>query len=249
MDPMTEETGLPASVETAWGLRERPSKGPKPGLSLDRIVAAAVKVAAAEGLAAVSMGRVAGELGASAMSLYRYVASKDELLALMVDAAVGPPPPASQPGEDWRARPVALGLVLLPGAGPASVGRARADRRAAHHAQRRRLDGGGPRLARRDRSRRGREAVRDPAAERLRPQRGDADGGRGRGRRGVGRGERLGGMEPPDHAPDRRAERFPALHRALDSGALDEVDDPDEDFGWRLERLLDGVDVLVRGRG
>jgi hypothetical protein len=29
---------------------------------------------------------------------------------------------------------------------------------------------------------------------------------------------------------------------------LDEVDDPDEDFGWRLERLLDGVDVLVRGR-
>ena len=45
------------------------------------------------------------------------------------------------------------------------------------------------------------------------------------------------------------AERYPALHRALESGALDEVDDPDEDFGWRLERLLDGVDVLVRGRG
>ena len=44
------------------------------------------------------------------------------------------------------------------------------------------------------------------------------------------------------------AERFPALHRALESGVLDEVDDPDEDFGWRLERLLDGVDVLVRGR-
>ena len=44
-------------------------------------------------------------------------------------------------------------------------------------------------------------------------------------------------------------ERFPALHRALDSGVLEQVDDPDEGFGWRLERLLDGVDALVRERG
>ena len=45
------------------------------------------------------------------------------------------------------------------------------------------------------------------------------------------------------------AERFPALHRALESGVLEEDDDADEDFGWRLERVLDGVDVLVRERG
>ena len=98
---MTEETGLPASVETAWGLRERPSKGPKPGLSLDES-SLGRQVAAAEGLPRC---RWAGgrRARASTMSLYRYVASKDELLALMVDAAVGPPPPASQPGEDWRA--------------------------------------------------------------------------------------------------------------------------------------------------
>ena len=44
------------------------------------------------------------------------------------------------------------------------------------------------------------------------------------------------------------AERFPALHRALASGVLDEDDDPDEDFGWRLDRVLDGVEVLVRER-
>jgi hypothetical protein len=69
------ETGLPASIEAAWGLRERPAKGPKPGLSLDRIVEAAVGVAATEGLAAVSMGRVAKELSVSTMSLYRYVAA------------------------------------------------------------------------------------------------------------------------------------------------------------------------------
>lgn len=63
-DAVTEKNGsgggdLPASLEAAWGLRDRPAKGPKPGLSLERIVAAAVGVAASDGLAAVSMGRVA----------------------------------------------------------------------------------------------------------------------------------------------------------------------------------------------
>src|SRR6266511_609170 len=87
-------TGLPASLEAAWGLRARPSKGPKRGLSLERIVEAAVKVAASDGLEAVSMGRVAGDLGVSTMSLYRYVAAKDELLALMVDATAASPPAA-----------------------------------------------------------------------------------------------------------------------------------------------------------
>ena len=66
-------TGLPATIAAAWGLRARPGKGPKPGLSLERIVAAAIRVATADGLAAVSMSRVAAELGAATMSLYRYV--------------------------------------------------------------------------------------------------------------------------------------------------------------------------------
>ena len=59
------ETGLPASIETAWGIREPPGKGPKRGLSLDRIVSAAVDVASSEGLEAVSMSRIAAELGAA----------------------------------------------------------------------------------------------------------------------------------------------------------------------------------------
>jgi len=98
-----EQQDLPASVAAAWGVRDRPHKGPKPGLSLERIVAAAVQVADAEGLAAVSMSRVAAELGTAPMSLYRYVAAKDELLALMFDAAYGPSP--TGPGGDagWRA--------------------------------------------------------------------------------------------------------------------------------------------------
>src|SRR5689334_7765306 len=96
-------TGLPASIEQAWGVRQRPTKGPKRGLSLERIVDAAVKIAGSDGLAAVSMSRVAADLGASTMSLYRYVAAKDELLALMLDAATGAPPDVPVPGEDWRA--------------------------------------------------------------------------------------------------------------------------------------------------
>ncbi|WP_406463681.1 TetR/AcrR family transcriptional regulator [Streptomyces sp. NBC_00111] len=97
-------TGLPASIEAAWGLRDRPVKGPKPGLTLDRIVGAAVSVAAAEGLSAVSMGRVAKELGASTMSLYRYVSAKEELYVLMQEAAMGTPPPLSEAEEQagWR---------------------------------------------------------------------------------------------------------------------------------------------------
>lgn len=101
-DPV-EGTGLPASLEMAWGLRERPGKGPRPTLTLPRIVDAAVSLAATEGMDAVSMGRVAKELGVSTMSLYRYVTAKDELYILMADAGVGTPPePSGGPGAGWR---------------------------------------------------------------------------------------------------------------------------------------------------
>jgi AcrR family transcriptional regulator len=94
--------GLPPSLAAAWGLRERPGKGPKRGLSLEQIVAAGVRVAAADGLAAVSMARVAAELGAGTMALYRYVNAKSELIDLMVDAAFGPPPPLPESATTWR---------------------------------------------------------------------------------------------------------------------------------------------------
>src|SRR5580658_7206567 len=90
--------GLPGGVAAAWGVRERSHKGPRPALSLSRIVAAAVRVADTEGLDAVSMGRVAAELGAAPMSLYRHVSAKEELLRLMVDAAWGDSPGPLAPG-------------------------------------------------------------------------------------------------------------------------------------------------------
>ncbi|MFJ4765142.1 TetR/AcrR family transcriptional regulator C-terminal domain-containing protein [Streptomyces diastaticus] len=71
-------------------------------LTLGRIVAAAVTVADAEGLAAVSMRRVAAELGAATMSLYRHVADKDDLLTRMMDRVVAERPLPSDRPESWR---------------------------------------------------------------------------------------------------------------------------------------------------
>jgi AcrR family transcriptional regulator len=96
------ETGLPASYERVWGIRSSPTKGPKRAVSLDQIVEAGVQVALRDGIDAVSMARVAKEVGMSAMALYRYVASKNELLALMVDQAMGAMPDAAT-GDGWRA--------------------------------------------------------------------------------------------------------------------------------------------------
>ncbi|WP_019546712.1 TetR/AcrR family transcriptional regulator C-terminal domain-containing protein [Streptomyces sulphureus] len=100
---MHDQGELPRGVAAAWGLQPRRPKGPVPGLSVERIVAAAVAVADAEGLAAVSMGRVAKEVGASTMALYRYVAAKQDLYLLMHDAAAGPPPEEPASGG-WRER-------------------------------------------------------------------------------------------------------------------------------------------------
>lgn len=73
-------------------------------LTLDRIVAAAVAVADADGMAETTMRRIAAELGVATMSLYRHVPGKDELILAMVDAAIGEfPLPARRP-YGWRAR-------------------------------------------------------------------------------------------------------------------------------------------------
>lgn len=81
-------------------LRER---GDQPGLSLDQIVTATVRLLDADGLAAFSMRRLAGELGAAPMSLYWYVSTKDDLLELALDEVfgeIGLP----EPGGHWTER-------------------------------------------------------------------------------------------------------------------------------------------------
>jgi AcrR family transcriptional regulator len=240
------QPALPGSFAAAWGLRERPGKGPKRGLSLDRIVRAGLAVAAADGLAAVSMSRVATELGVGTMSLYRYVESKRALLDLMVDAGLGPPPPA-RPGASWRdgladwARAMLaayrgnLWAVQVPLSGPPATPNALGWLEQALSCMRE--TGLGPEekmsvillIANYVRYQATLEAQLDAAV-------------------------RMAGLEPSDLMAaynkllttvlDRQ--RFPEMLAVAESGVMGKADDWDDEFSFGLDRILDGVDVLVR---
>ncbi|MEV4012889.1 TetR/AcrR family transcriptional regulator [Nonomuraea angiospora] len=97
--------GDPArSLALLWRTSERASRKGKPELSVDRIVRAAIEVADAEGLPALSMRRVAERLGVGTMSLYTYVPGKPELFDVMLDTVYGETArPDDVPGG-WRGR-------------------------------------------------------------------------------------------------------------------------------------------------
>jgi AcrR family transcriptional regulator len=97
-------TKLPRRAKVLWSERGNPSRGPKPTLSVDRIARAAIAVADAEGLAAVSMQRIAREVHVTTMALYRYFSSKAELIDLMIDTAGGPVPDLDAVTKVWRSR-------------------------------------------------------------------------------------------------------------------------------------------------
>lgn len=90
-------------IELLWGGAQRPSRGPKPKLTLGQIASTALGIADADGLEAVSMQRVAKELGYTAMSLYRYVPGKEQLVEVMMEVAAGLPPDFTGDPGDWRA--------------------------------------------------------------------------------------------------------------------------------------------------
>jgi AcrR family transcriptional regulator len=102
---VTEFSGggdLRRSIALLWGVPGTGRRGPKPSRSVEEVVSAAVALADAEGLAALSMRRVAETLGLSPMSLYTYVPSKAELVDLMVDRVaveIAEPDPAL---TGWR---------------------------------------------------------------------------------------------------------------------------------------------------
>ncbi|MGI5220883.1 TetR/AcrR family transcriptional regulator [Nocardia sp. CA-290969] len=93
----------PTVLELLWGTDRRPTRGPKPTLTRAAIVAAAVELADTEGLAAVSMQKLADQLGYTKMSLYRHVPGKAELTALMTEAAMAGLPELDTSGpQPWR---------------------------------------------------------------------------------------------------------------------------------------------------
>ncbi|SFB89372.1 transcriptional regulator, TetR family [Nocardioides terrae] len=98
------ELEAPRAVRALWaGSSDAPRRGPKPAMSVPAIAEAAVTLADEQGLDAVSMSSVAKRLGFTAMSLYRYVDTKDDLLQVMLDRAYGPVTVATDPDADWRA--------------------------------------------------------------------------------------------------------------------------------------------------
>lgn len=241
---------LPPAIEAAWGVRERPAKGPRPSLTLDRIVGAAVSLASAEGLDAVSMGRVAKELGVSTMSLYRYVSAKSELYVLMQEAATGAPPELPPPGTDWREALAAwawamrevyhrhLWLLRVPVAGPPATPNMVAWWERALVA----LEGTG---------------LDDGAVLSVTLL-----------VSGYVKNEAVltadlaavvaASDDPPEEVMARYArtlrrladpEEYPAVTRVLHSGVLDVADEPEDEFRFGLDRILDGVAVLVAGGG
>lgn len=241
--PPEDDPRLPPSLELLWGLREAGSRGPRRGLTLERIVDAGIRVAQSEGVGALSMARIAKELGVGTMSLYRYVASKDELLTTMVDTGLGTPPPA-EPGDDWRAglmrwaegvrtayqtQPWSLRVPISgPPLGPNNVAW---------------LDNALQALEGTPLSEQEKLScvllvsgfVRNDVTLAL--DFAEASGGEPQM---PGYGQLLAQLID--------AEAMPALHRAIVSGSLDDPDDPDAEFTFGMARILDGIEGLMAAK-
>ncbi|MDJ1136979.1 TetR/AcrR family transcriptional regulator [Streptomyces iconiensis] len=265
---MSDERGR--AVRLLWDAPTKPSRGPKPALTLERITRTGIGVADGEGLAALSMQRVAGLLDVTKMALYRYMPGKAELVALMVDAALGEtPPPPARPHSGWRPQLAAWARQLvtvferhpwlldaMPGprvTGPREL--AWTERALAA------LDGTGLTGAERlDAVMLLTGHVRE-IAQQARAAGAGAAGSAGDAQ-GTGGGERTAGAEStgdgPGHGPEEQfaaglaglmrdhGADFPALSAALSATATEGGRDQGLDFG--LERILDGLGLLIAER-
>ena len=238
------------SVELLWGDRELPTRGPKPGVTLERVVQAAVEVADEFGLQALSMRSVAERLGIGTMSLYTYVPGKAELIDLMQDTATGECP-LPDPATGWRPQleQLARGSWILYGRHPWTLEVARLRRVpgphevAAEEASLRAVAGLGltpsemaatanlvvgyvDGLARR---------VADTVEHERRT--GVSDEAWWSARESLW--EKIGDCDP-DLGP-----AFPTITSVYTEGGFDQ---PDNGFEFGLQRLLDGIQVLVAER-
>lgn len=240
-----EDLGVSATLEAAWGRSAGPRRGPRPALTVAQIIEAAVALADREGLAAVSMSSLAADLGTKPMSLYRYVESKEQLLALMVDAAAGKPGPRV-PGEAWRAGVERWAWALLaaneahpwvveiPIGGPPDTPNQVAwmeDMLSSLQATNLTPGERMSTLLIVSGYVRNSASVSTQVFAATREVGGDLD------REMAGYTARL------RHLADPAA--FPRLHEVLNAGVFDRFDHPHEEFAFGLERVLDGIAALV----
>lgn len=246
-------SGIPRRLELLWGAGARSGRRTRPGLSLERVVTAAIEIADAEGLGQVSMARVAERLGFTTMSLYRHVDSKDDLLTLMEDVAVGQPPADPGPAAGWRAgiehwarEHLVLyrrhpWLLQIPISGPPLAPSSLAWFEQALRIMRPTgLDPGervGVIMLVSNHIRVEAQLSQDLEAARS----GSATAAAATGDQPMSYGRMLAAVID--------AERFPALLEVVESGVLDGPEGySEEDFAFGLGRVLDGVETLVRAR-
>lgn len=240
-----EPPELPRGIALAWGIAANPQRGPKREMSVEKIVEAAVELADAKGIGAVSMAAVAAQLGFTPMSLYRYVSAKDDLLLLMQEEATGLPPEDYREQEGWRAKLSALfeaqvriylrhpWMLSLPITGTPITPNSSAW-----------LDAGLESLSE--------TPLTD--IERLASALSVTGNARWCGMVLAGYSEqsRITGLSPEEVSAQESAlfdrvitaEDFPHLRRAIDVGVFTAEDDP---FRFAMERVFDGVELYISG--
>lgn len=97
-----DEATMRKSLQILWGVTPPPRRGPKPRVTGERVIAAGIAIADADGLDTVSMRSVAEHLGLTAMSLYAYVPSKAVLIDAMLDRILGERVDEPPTAENWR---------------------------------------------------------------------------------------------------------------------------------------------------
>lgn len=100
MNPMHSQEVERRVLANLWGVGSPTTRGPRPRLTLEELADAGITVADSVGLEQLSLSAVSSRLGVATTALYRYVGSKDELIELVIDRAVGPAPALA--GDDWR---------------------------------------------------------------------------------------------------------------------------------------------------
>jgi len=238
-----KNAGLPSGIHVLWDLRDREQRG-RTGLNTARIVAAAIAYADENGLGSLSMARVAERLEFATMSLYRHVSSKDELQSLMVDMAYGMPPEltAGDGDGDWRAGLEQWAraflevfrrhpwMLQIPVSGPP-------------------LEPGQLNWLERGLRTLGRTGL--TPNEKLSAMllmvgyvRNNAQLSLGMAGQGESEAELMAHYgQAMDKFID--SENFPAVRELIDAGTFEATDD---DFAFGLQRVLDGIEVLIRIR-
>jgi AcrR family transcriptional regulator len=238
------------SLALLWRIEKKASRGPKPALSVEQIAQVAIEVADAEGLEALSMQRIAERLEHSTMSLYRYVPGKAELIEVMLDVVAGSPPELDAVAEGWRPRIERWAKELLaiynrhpwlvriasssPPLGPNRLGWLEAGLRALCEtgltqaetiATVTLVEG----------------YVRSAAQFAMDLAQAEQHTGVVAGGWGMAYGRLLKMVV--------EADRFPTLFALIASGVFEEPEgDPDEDLEFGLQRILDGIEILIRRR-